>query len=136
MSQENVEIVRRVTELWNQGGWEAVIAEGLLHPDVEYHDDKNWPEARSTLGAPALIERFDEVLEVMGRDAKIEVEEFIDGGEGRVVLILQFRGEARASGIHHEYRWGYIARVRDGQVDYLHAYLDPTDALAAVGLSE
>src|SRR5690242_1345770 len=136
MSQANVEIVRRVTELWNQGGWEAVIGEGLLNPDVEYHDDKNWPEARSTLGAGALIERFAEVLEVMGKDAKIEVEELIDGGQGRVVLILQFRGEARASGIHHEYRWGYIARVHDGQVDYLHAYLDPNEALQAAGLRE
>ena len=136
MSQEDVEIVRRVTELWTQGGWEAVIEEGLLHPDVEYHDDKNWPEARSAFGASALVERFAEVMEVMGKDAELEVEDLVDCGEGRVVMIFQFRGEARASGIHHEYRWGYDCRVRDGQVDYMHAYLDPNEALEAVGLSE
>jgi ketosteroid isomerase-like protein len=136
MSQENVEIVRRVTEVWNQGGWEAVIDEGLLHPDIEYHDDKKWPEARSAFGTSALVERFVEVMEVLGKDAEVEVEELFDCGEGRVAMIFRFRGEARASGIRHEYRWGYICRVRDGQLNYIHAYLDPQEALKAAGLSE
>src|SRR5438046_10765251 len=116
MSQENVEIVRRVTQVWNQGGWEAVIEEGLLVPDIEYDDDKKWPEARSAFGTSALIERFAEVMEVLGKDAEVEVEELFDCGDGRVVMIFRFRGVARASGIRHEYRWGYVCRVRDGRL--------------------
>ena len=136
MSQENVEVVRRVTQVWNQGGWEAVIEEGLLDPDIEYHDDKKWPEARSAFGATALVERFVEVMEVLGKDAEVEVEELFDCGEDRVTMIFRFRGEASASGIHHEYRWGYDCRVRDGQLNFIQAYLDPQEALEAAGLSE
>jgi len=64
------------------------------------------------------------------------VEELFDFGEDGVVMIFRFRGEARASHIRHDYRWGYVCRVRDGQLNYIHAYLDPQDALQAAGLRE
>ena len=59
MSQENVKIVRRMTQVWNARGWQGVVDEGLLHPDIEYHDDPDWPEARSAYGIEALVGRFD-----------------------------------------------------------------------------
>jgi ketosteroid isomerase-like protein len=135
MSEENVEILRRVAEIWNESGWKGAVDEGLLHPEIEYHDDKRWPEARSAFGTSALIKRFDEVLEVLGQ-GHVEVEKLLDAGGDQVVVIFRFSGEARASGIPHDYRWGYLCRVRDGQVDYLQAYLDPEAALEAAGLSE
>jgi hypothetical protein len=104
-----VEIVRLATDAWNRGGWKAVTDAGLLDDEVEYHDDPRWPEARSTVGPAALAERFEEVLEVLGADAKAELEEVFDAGE-QVVLIFRFRGQARASGIPHDYRWGYRYR--------------------------
>jgi ketosteroid isomerase-like protein len=136
MSQENVEIVRKVVDVWNQAGWRGVADNGLLHPQVEYHDDKRWPEARSTSGATALVERFDEILEVLGNEGRADVEEVLDPGEDHVAAIVRFSGEARASGIQHDYRWGFVFRIRDGQVDYLRAYLEPELALEAAGLSE
>ena len=136
MSQENVEVVRRMAELFNQGGWESAIDEGLLHPQIEYHDDKKWPEARSAFGRSGLVERFVEVMEVLGKDARVEVEELLDCGDDRVLMTFRFSGEARASGIRHDYHWGFLCRVREGQVDYIQAYLAPGQALEAVGLSE
>ena len=136
MSQENVEIVRRIVEVWNRSGWEGCDEEGLLDPDIEYHDDRRWPEARSAHGVAALIERFEEVLEVLGQDAESEIERLSDAGGEQVVLIFRFRGEARASGIHHDYRWGYLCRIRDGRVTFIQAYLAPEEALEAAGLSE
>jgi ketosteroid isomerase-like protein len=135
MSQENVEIVRRATDAWNRGGWKAVTDAGLLDDEIEYHDDPRWPEARSTVGPAALAERFKEVLEILGTDAKAEVEEVFDAGE-QVVLIFRFRGQARASGIPHDYRWGYLYRIRDRRIDFIQAYLDPENALEAAGLRE
>ena len=75
MSQENVAIVRRTAELWTRGGWRGTIDEGLLHPQIEYHDEKRWPEARSACETSALVERFVEIMELLGRDAQLEVEE-------------------------------------------------------------
>ena len=89
MSQENVAIVRRTTELWTRGGWQGAIDEGLVHPQVEYHDDKRWPEARSAYGTSALVQRFVDIMELLGKDAQLEVEELFDCAEDRVVMIFR-----------------------------------------------
>ena len=136
MSQENLEVVRMMAEAFNQGGWERAIDDELLDPRIEYHDDRRWPEARSTFGASALVERFAEVLEVLGKNAHVEVEELFDCEDDWVLMTFRFSGEARASGIRHDYRWGFLCRVCDGQVDYIQAYLDPEEALQAAGLRE
>jgi ketosteroid isomerase-like protein len=136
MSGENVEVVRRMVEAWNDGGWEGVAEHGLLHPDVEYRDDERWPEARSAVGVPALVERFAEVMEVLGKEATVEVEELLDAGTDSVVMVFRFAGEGRASGLQHDHRWGFLCRVREGQIAYIQAYLDPNDALEAAGLTE
>jgi ketosteroid isomerase-like protein len=136
MSEENVEIVRKLTDIWNEAGWLGVANKGLLDPQVEYHDDQRWPEARSAYGVTELIERFDEILEVLGEESQVELEQVLDAGGNQVVSIFRFTGQARASGLHHEYRWGYVFRIPGGRVDRIQAYLDPEEALEAVGLSE
>ncbi len=135
MSQEKVEIVRRMAEAWNEAGWEGVADQNLLDPEVEYHDDSRWPEARSTVGPSALVERFREVMDVLGKDARVQLEEVLDAGGDTVVMIFRFTGEARASGLHLEYRWGFVCRVNEQRIAYIHAYLDPAEALEAAGLS-
>ena len=126
MSQENVAIVRRTAELWTRGGWQGAIDEGLVHPQVEYHDDKRWPEARSAYGTSALVERFVEIMELLGKDAQLEVEELFDCPGDRVVMIFRFWGEGRASGIRHDYRWAFEYRIRDGR-DRFHPGLSGSE---------
>src|SRR3954452_8884649 len=136
MSQENVEFVRKVAKIWNLAGWQGVADSGLLHPKVEYHDDRRWPEARSTVGPVDLVKRFDEVLEVLGEESRVEVEQVLDGGGDQVVSIFRFGGVGRASGIHHDCRWGYVWRLQGGQIAYMQAYLAPEEALEAAGLRQ
>jgi hypothetical protein len=93
----------------------AAIDNELLDPRIEYHDDRRWPEARSTFGASALLERFVEVLEVLGKNAHVEVEELFDCEDDWVLMTFRFSGEARASGIRHDYRWGFLCRVVMGR---------------------
>ena len=134
MSKENVDVIRRMAEVWNEAGWEGVADRGLLHPHVEYYDDPRWPEARSVVGPAALVDRFVEVMDVLGKDARAEVEELLDAGGDSVVMIFRFTGEARSSGIRHEYRWGFVFRVRDRRITYIQGYLEPERALEAAGL--
>jgi ketosteroid isomerase-like protein len=136
MSQENVEVVRRMAEAWNEAGWEGVADQGLLDPEVEYHDDRRWPEARSAVGPAALAERFREIMDALGKDAKVEVEEVLDAGGDSVAMIFRFTGKASASGLPIDYRWGFVCRVSERRIAYLQAYLDPDLALEAAGLSE
>ena len=56
-----------MAEAWNEAGWEGVADQGLLDPQVEYHDDRKWPEARSALGPSALVRRFREVMDGWAR---------------------------------------------------------------------
>jgi ketosteroid isomerase-like protein len=135
MSQENVEIVRRMTQVWNARGWQGVVDDGLLHPDIEYHDDPDWPEGRSASGTDALVERFDEVLEAIGHRGHAAVEQTVAHG-AHVALVFRLTGEGSASRIPYGYRWGFLCRIRDGQIDYIQAHLDATAALDAVELSE
>jgi ketosteroid isomerase-like protein len=132
MSRDNVEIVCRAARAWNERGWEAVIKEGLLHPEVEYHDDENWPGARSAHGRTALLEHFDEVMDLVALNGHAEVEQTADGGD-YVGIVLCLRGEGAASHIPYEYKWGYLCRVRERQIDYIQAYLDANAALQAAG---
>ena len=49
MSQENVERIRGTYEVFNRFGWESEEARRLgtelLHPDVEWHDQRELPGA-------------------------------------------------------------------------------------------
>ena len=44
MSQENVEIARRASHAWNEGGVEAILP--YLDPEVEWHAPKGVDGAR------------------------------------------------------------------------------------------
>jgi ketosteroid isomerase-like protein len=135
MSRENLEIVRRMAAVWNERRWRGVIEAGLLDPGIEYHDDQDWPGARSAFGTAAFLDRFDEVLDAIGEGGHVEVER--TAGEGDYVcLVFRLSGEGTSSHIPYEYRWGFVCRVTGGQIDYIQAYLDPKRALQAVGLRE
>ena len=44
MSEENVEIVRRAYEAWNEGGPESI--KRFMAENVEFHDPPNLPDPR------------------------------------------------------------------------------------------
>ncbi|MGH7486920.1 MAG: nuclear transport factor 2 family protein [bacterium] len=136
MSQENVEIVREAVEVWNESGWHGVIEAGIVHAQVEYHDDPNWLGARSAHGIPAFLQRWDEIVETVGRDAHMEVEHISDAPANHVVLISRYRSAGETSGVPVQDTFGYLFRIRGKQIDYLRVYLDPKDALEAAGLRE
>jgi hypothetical protein len=52
MSQENVEVVRRVTDLMDAEGFEAALPVFLeaAHPDVQGREDLAWPGAATYRG--------------------------------------------------------------------------------------
>ena len=134
MPEENTEIVRELMDVWNQAGWPGVADKGLLDPEVDYRDDERWPEARSAHGIAELLERFDEILDVLGEESRAELERIVEAPDDQVVAIFRFTGEARASGLQHDYRWGWVFRIAGGRVDRIRAYLDPEEALRAAGV--
>jgi ketosteroid isomerase-like protein len=62
MSQENVEVVRRVVEAFNRQDWVAWNA--LYHPDAEWFDPPEVPGSGVHRGRRSIRHYFDELLEI------------------------------------------------------------------------
>ena len=132
MSQENVELVRRVFEAFNRDGPEAALA-GLA-PDVEYHDLPDQPDAglhHGNSGFLAAMEQFFGELE----DYRVDLDEAIDHGE-QVVVCMRMTGRGGSSGARFEQRVVGVWTLRNGFVVRVVWFGTREEALEAVGLSE
>jgi ketosteroid isomerase-like protein len=132
MSQENVEIVRRIYASWAPGSSPA--ASNLLHPNIEWVNPSDALEPGTRTGIDAFTS-ITEGLDATIRDFRMDVERFIDAGP-RVVVIATMRGRGSASGIEIKRRHGSVWTIRAGKAVRFEWFYEPEDALEAVGLSE
>ena len=132
MSEENVEVVRRLYDAGLRGDTEAVIghldpavradmSERVFNPDVyEGHDG---------------YRRFLGEIDAVWDDFRVEPLEFIDAGEN-VVVAHMVSGRGKESGVEVELPSTTLYTVHDGLVSAIHMYRDHGRALEAAGLSE
>ena len=135
MSQENVEIVRRVSDAYNRRDVGAMLDE--LHPEIEWH-----PWLQLQLGGAATVYRGHQgvrkgIRELEEAFSEIEAQqtEIRDLGE-RVVAIGHLRGRGNESGAITESAIAWIVEFKSGKVIRVREYLDPKEALEAAGLRE
>ena len=132
MSRENVEIVRKAAEGYNRAGVEAL--HDFLDPDVEFTEDPRFPEAGVYRGRDAVEAYFREFREQMAGHA-LEVEEIVDAGDD-VVAVVRERARGASSDAEVEWRAAFVWTMRGGRAVRGRAYLDPAEALQAVGVRE
>jgi ketosteroid isomerase-like protein len=155
MSGENVEIVRRLYEDGEAAYYRRIEAlheanesgdfsefkaatEEMIDPDfvLRAPEDSPFPEAgtREWRGREGFL-RFV-AGQAEGFDAmSLEPEEFIDAGD-RVVVPLQFGGEARFTGLEVKFAVVHVATIRDRKLARLDIYMSRAEALQAAGLQE
>jgi ketosteroid isomerase-like protein len=137
MSEENVEIVRRMSDAFRRGDWAAAIEP--LHPEIEL-DATRSPFA-DKLGFKRVYRGLDEVTRFWGEwlEAWGEqdwVEELIDAGDQVVMAYTGHRLRGTGSGVEVElppYAW--VQTLRDGKIVRATFYMDKAEALEAAGLS-
>ncbi len=140
MSQENVEIVRRLYEAVDRNDLFTVLS--LYHPDVEA--DYSESPGGDLLSAEPLIYRGHEGIRRLGRDwgdvweegGGYELGEFIDAGSSRLIVAVTYRGRGRGSGIEVEGTGYPMFWIRDGAITRVVWYRSRGEALEAAGLSE
>jgi ketosteroid isomerase-like protein len=116
MSQEDVEHMRRGVEHFRRTG-EALWAE--LHPDCELHDH-DIPDAgiyRGHEGWREWTAQFSEAWESFA----LEPQEYIDAGDGKVVLVARESGRGKGSGVPVQRLDGIVWTIRDAKtvrIDY------------------
>ena len=135
MSEENVEIVRRVLDGFSR--LDTASVEPLLHPDVEWRTVLGpLLGVASVSGRDAMLRfAFEEIPDVP-ENPRVEVEELRDLGDGRVLVIARYLGRGKRSGIELDQRISSVHRLRDGMIVSVRDYASREEALDAAGLSE
>ena len=132
MSQENVEIVRRVYAEWEKGNFSPAEA---FDPRVRVvWVDPMLAQRAESLGLRETTRNMREFLSAYER-MSATAERIIDAGEN-VVVISAWRGRGKASGVEFAERQGSVWTISGGKVTRIENYRDPAEALEAAGLSE
>jgi ketosteroid isomerase-like protein len=138
MSQENVDVVRRMLEegnLYAVGDDMSPWLVEFFDSEVEWHDAPSLPGAAVFHGREALARHVEDYLDAWA-ESRVEIEEISPVGD-RVLARIRYVGVGRQSGIGlednavtavYDLRGRRILRVRH--------FVDESDALEAVGLSE
>jgi ketosteroid isomerase-like protein len=127
MSQENVEIVRRMFEAYSTPTENAAV---YLSPEVVWNPVDEEPQHGHD-GVRAYNRRWESEWE----NLQTVAEEFVDAGDS-VLVTVYFAGRGRTSGIEVDTRMFEVYTLRDGLVIRMDEFTDRTEALEAVGLSE
>ena len=129
MSQENVEIVRRVYEGWARGDF----SEGdVFHPEVEF-EMPDWPEGASSRGLDAMRRTWLASLSAWD-DFRAEPVDFIEAAEDVVVVLNHVQARGKGSGAEVRADTASVWMFDGGKVVRLVLYWDTDKALEAAGL--
>ncbi len=131
MSQENVEIVRRIFDGWSRGDF-SVGAE-LLDPDFEWEQHAEAVEPGTRRGGQVgnSLKNIFEIYE----NFRVQPEDFIDAGEN-VVVAARISGTEKRTGMPLEGTWEFVWTVRKGRLVRNQVYANRAEALEAARLSE
>jgi ketosteroid isomerase-like protein len=116
---------------WNSERWAE--ASELWDSEIEYQEDPAWPGATTVTGRDAVVARFLEYQEFLG-EAVAEVEDVLDAGDDKVVVLTRISGAGASSGVPWEYLWAYILTLKDARVVAVRAYLDADEAFRVAGI--
>ena len=131
MSRENVEVVRRMLDAFQQGDAAAALA--CYDPNVEW-DGTNLPDGRIGRGHDAILDHLVRWADQWD-EWTVDVERIIDAGNERVVVLIRERGRSR-SGLEMDERHAELYTLREGMVIARRGFSDPSAALESVGLRE
>jgi ketosteroid isomerase-like protein len=138
MSRENIDLVRRSTELFSQRGVEALIGSDFWSSEIVFDF--------STTDIPGLgvYRGYDEIRAFFEEDWfaafpfeewEVVVEELVDNGN-QVIAMCRQRGRGGSSGAAAELEFVGLSTLRDGEIMRTDFYLDRERALEAAGLRE
>jgi ketosteroid isomerase-like protein len=147
MSQENVEVVRRVVELADEGlrrgdlaaAFDEGIAQGLIASNVEWQGGVRGGTGVAGLGdvvgkegVVQFVRRWTEDFD----DFVTEYEQFIDASDDRVLVLTHQSGTGKESRAPVEMPTAMLFEVEAGCVVRVVIFLNREDALEAAGLRE
>jgi ketosteroid isomerase-like protein len=134
MSQENVEIAKRVNAALNRGDIDAAL--GPFAPDAELQDLLNAPDQSTTVkGVEAIRETWTLWIDAFD-ELRADVDEYIDAGN-TVIGAVHWHGRGKASGMSIDVHQFDAFQFRDGRIiRAILGFRSREEALEAAGLQE
>ena len=132
MSQESVEIVRRILDGWGTGDFRVAVAE--LDPHVMIVVPPTFPESGVFVGVEAIGEFARRFLEQYERVA-IEAIRLREVGDTVLAEVVQV-GTGRLSGIDVRNPYFMLFTFRAGKLYRMESVIDEDRAINAAGLRE
>src|SRR4051812_24608239 len=132
MSQENVEIVRRMHDAYARGDLQMALS--FFDPEVKLSTPARQPGAGTYHGHEG-VRRATAVWVGAWEDFRINVEELTELGE-HVLARLHEHGRGKGSGVEVDRHLFQLFTLRGDKIVRLRMYEDQAEALEAAGLSE
>jgi ketosteroid isomerase-like protein len=126
MSEANVELVRRIYDVWERGE----SAREFIAEDVEYVNPEYAVEGGTRRGRASF-----RVVRETYEDFRVRTERFIDAGGDDVVVLAHYTASDSGSGVPLEGEHSYIWTIRDGLAVRFRWFQSHREALDAAGLS-
>jgi ketosteroid isomerase-like protein len=134
VSQENVDVVRRLNAAFNRRDRDAMFA--MYHPEVEWCDLQHAPDAPERLhGVSAVKAYLDQWYEAFD-NFTAEIDEYIDAGQF-VVTLTHWRATGKGSALVIDLHTADVVELSGRKIIQVTiGYADKSEALKAVGLEE
>jgi ketosteroid isomerase-like protein len=127
VTQENVELVRRIHEAWDN----KESLDGMVAEDVEYVN----PDYAVEPGIRRGHDSFELVRNTID-DIELEIERIVDTPGDEVVVLVRYSALGPGSGMELAGEQGYIWTIRDGLAVRFRWFASQREALNAVGIYE
>lgn len=132
MSHENVEITKRALGLIGRRDWERLA--DMFDPGVELHGSVGGlEEGMIQRGLDRISRAIEAEDDEVWDEHRYDLREFVDAGDRVVVLHREYH-RGKGSGVELVTDTATIVDLRDGRIVRLQGYVDPAEALEAVGL--
>jgi ketosteroid isomerase-like protein len=131
MSEQNVEVVRRIHDAAMRRDVETVLA--LYDPDVELDASRVQIVGQNSYRGHDGLRRFFAEWHEAWESIDYSFEELIDAGD-QVISVVTRRARGRASGADVEWPLALVWTVRGGKVTRLAWFRSREDAVEAAGL--
>jgi ketosteroid isomerase-like protein len=139
MSEENVELVRRV---YIEGDLLQTTSDQIdslfrehLDEDFEFRLPGDYPEGEPVFRGREGVDQLVAMLGETWSEWQFEPERFLDAGD-QVVVFARIVGRGKASGAPFELETTHVWTVRAARAISVHAYRDRSQALEAAGSRE
>jgi ketosteroid isomerase-like protein len=131
MSQENVETIRAINQVWNEGDMDAFRER--LDPEVIVQTVGNWPEPGPYVGREAVMAFYRSLRAAFDEDRLRETSEYLHLADRVVVrLAMDTVGHGPPANLEAT----IVFSVRNGKVRHVEFFWDHDEALEAAGVSE